>query len=124
MQVAHPLIARGVAEHSSYRRDRVARLLGTLRPMYAIAFGTPEEALHAGLTVRRAPRGVAGAGYTPNHDALTRRVPATPVTTTLVVQQRFVGTVAAWTDSAQYGWLFRQCPVCIGREHHDAKMGH
>src|SRR3546814_2932505 len=102
MQVAHPLIARGVAEHSSYRRDRVARLLGTLRPMDACAFGTPEEARRAGLAVRGAQRGVAGAGYTANDAELMRWMLATLVDTALVMHRRFVGPVDAGTGEGYY----------------------
>ncbi len=90
MQVAHPLVARGVAEHSRYRADRVARLLGTLRPMYAIAYGTPEEARRAALGVRGAHQRVAGIGYSADDVELMRWVLATLIDTSLVVQQRFI----------------------------------
>jgi len=93
MQVAHPLVARGVAEHSGYREDRVARLLGTLRPMYAIGFGTPEEARRAALGVRRAHRGVAGAGYSADDVELMRWVLATLIDTSLMMHARFVGAL-------------------------------
>lgn len=91
MQVAHPLVARGVTEHSGYREDRVARLLGTLRPMYAIAYGTPEEARQAALGVRGAHRHVAGAGYSADDAELMRWVLATLIDTALVMHRRFVG---------------------------------
>lgn len=100
MQVAHPLVARGVAEHSGYREDRVARLLGTLRPMYAIAFGTPEEARRAALGVRGAHRRVAGPGYAADDPALMRWVLATLVDSVLVMHRRFVAPVDAATAEA------------------------
>ena len=46
LQLAHPLVATGVAEHSSVRRapgTRVRRLRSTLGAMLALTFGTPEE---------------------------------------------------------------------------------
>jgi uncharacterized protein (DUF2236 family) len=40
LQVAHPLVAVGVAEHSDFRRDLWSRLGRTLRALYLITFGT------------------------------------------------------------------------------------
>src|SRR3546814_6427802 len=82
-------------------------LVGTLRPMYAIAFGTPEEGRHAGLAVRRAHRGVAGAGYTANDAELMRWVLATLVDTSLVMHRRLVGPVDAGTAEGYYGEMCR-----------------
>ena len=44
MQLAHPLVAKGVAEHSDFRRDPFARLRRTLDATYAIVFGSEAEA--------------------------------------------------------------------------------
>jgi uncharacterized protein (DUF2236 family) len=52
LQVAHPLVAAGVAEHSDYRRDLWSRLGRTLRALYLITFGTKDEAEEAGAAVR------------------------------------------------------------------------
>ena len=102
MQVAHPLVARGVAEHSGYREDRLGRLLGTLRPMYAIAFGTPEEARHAAESVRAAHRFVVGEGYSADDEELQRWVLATLIDTSLITYRRFVGPIPAVTVAAYY----------------------
>ena len=48
LQVAHPLVAAGVAEHSDYQRDPVGRLLRTLNTTLHIVFGTTPQA-RAGL---------------------------------------------------------------------------
>src|SRR5216683_4267048 len=40
LQVAHPLVAAGVVEHSDYRHDLWKRLLRTLRALYLIAYGS------------------------------------------------------------------------------------
>jgi len=48
LQVAHPLVAAGVAEHSDFRRDHFGRLLRTLNTTLAIVFGTTPQA-RAGL---------------------------------------------------------------------------
>src|SRR5215468_10793526 len=46
LQLAHPLVAQGVADHSEFAAEpwgRVDRLKRTLRAMLALTFGTPEE---------------------------------------------------------------------------------
>jgi uncharacterized protein (DUF2236 family) len=40
MQVAHPLVAEGVEQHSAFRADPWARLRGTLRSYLTIVYGT------------------------------------------------------------------------------------
>jgi uncharacterized protein (DUF2236 family) len=44
LQVAHPLVAAGVVDHSDVGRDLWRRLVQTLRALYLIAYGTKEEA--------------------------------------------------------------------------------
>ena len=63
LQLAHPKVARAVAEHSDFASDPAARFRGTLEFVYAIAFGTREEAEIVSAAVRRAHRAVTGPGY-------------------------------------------------------------
>ncbi len=44
LQVAHPRVAQGVADHSDFRNDALGRLRRTLHAVNAIAFGTHGEA--------------------------------------------------------------------------------
>jgi uncharacterized protein (DUF2236 family) len=44
LQIAHPRIAQGVAEHSDFRNDTLGRLRRTLSATNGIAFGTVENA--------------------------------------------------------------------------------
>ena len=44
LQIAHPRIAQGVAEHSDFRNDTLGRLRRTLAATNGIAFGTVAEA--------------------------------------------------------------------------------
>ena len=44
LQVAHPRVAQGVAEHSDFRGDALGRLKRTLTTVNSIAFGTREDA--------------------------------------------------------------------------------
>jgi uncharacterized protein (DUF2236 family) len=105
MQVAHPLVARGVAEHSTYARDRPGRLLRTLRPMYAIAFGTPDEAAAAVHGVRAVHGRVAGSGYRADDPALLAWVLATLIDTTLLMHERFIAPLPRGEAEAYYAGM-------------------
>jgi len=61
MQLAHPLIAAGVADHSSFRRDPFERLRATLDAVLAISFGDTEQAHVAAARVAATHRRVRGA---------------------------------------------------------------
>src|SRR5919108_4071395 len=52
LQVAHPLVAAGVAEHSDYREDPWKRLAGTMNAVWAVVFGTRAQADRAAARVR------------------------------------------------------------------------
>lgn len=43
LELAHPAIAAGIAQHSNYRGDPGGRLYRTMKTMTEISFGTPEE---------------------------------------------------------------------------------
>ena len=102
MQVAHPLVARGVAEHSADRRYRAGRLLRTLRPMFAIVFGTADEVRAAVRGVNTVHRGVAGTGYSARDPELLLWVHATLVDTALECYRRFVGPLAPAQEARYY----------------------
>ena len=61
LQVAHPLVASGVVQHSGYDRDLWRRLTGTLRALYLITFGSRQEAAEAGAAVQAVHARVNGA---------------------------------------------------------------
>ncbi len=92
MQLAHPLVAAAVAEHSSFLshpRSRVARLWQTVEAMLSLTFGTPEDAERAAKGINRIhdrvngrlehPAGTyeAGARYDAHDPELLRWVQAT-----------------------------------------------
>ena len=60
LQVAHPLVAAGVAAHSTYDRDIWRRLVGTLRALYLITYGSKAEAERAADAVKAAHTRVKG----------------------------------------------------------------
>lgn len=60
MQIAHPLVAAGVAEHSEFRSDPLARLRGTLEAMLGMIYGSHEEAQRHAQRVNAIHEHVAG----------------------------------------------------------------
>lgn len=102
LQVAHPLVAAGVVQHSDFERDLWRRLVRTLRALYVIAFGTKAEAERAGEVVRavharvagttktRLGRFPAGTRYSASDPELMLWVHATLVHSSLEVYERFV----------------------------------
>jgi uncharacterized protein (DUF2236 family) len=102
MQVAHPLVATGVAEHSSFRHDRIGRLLRTLRPTLALAFGTPEQVRAAATRINAIHETVAGPGYRATDPALLAWVMATLIDTGLLMHERFVRPLRSEEAEAYY----------------------
>src|SRR3954464_12673150 len=70
MQIAHPQVAQGVADHSDFRRDPFRRLQGTLDAMVAIVFGAEDEAATMAGVVEAVHRRVTGPGYAANEPEL------------------------------------------------------
>jgi uncharacterized protein (DUF2236 family) len=105
LQIAHPLVAQGVADHSGFAQDswgRVGRLRRTLAAMLALTFGTPEESARAAAAINRIHDRVHGhlpeaagsfatsARYSAHDPALLAWVHVTLVDTFLITYERFV----------------------------------
>jgi uncharacterized protein (DUF2236 family) len=60
LQLAHPLVAEGVAAHSDYPADPFRRLRRTLRTTLAMVFGAGEEAERAVARLNHVHAGVRG----------------------------------------------------------------
>src|SRR5204863_193218 len=73
LQVAHPLVAAGVAEHSDYREDPWRRLYRTLDVTTRIVFGDGETSREAARRLRRE----YGLAWDPARAALLRASTAT-----------------------------------------------
>ena len=103
LQVAHPLVGAGVAEHSNYREDPWGRLYRTLDITTSIVFGSTEKAQAASDRLREVHSGVrgvtredadgypAGTKYFANDPKLGMWVHATLVYTALQVYTAYVG---------------------------------
>jgi len=61
LQIAHPLVASGVAEHSDFRSDPWERLSGTLKSYLRIVYGTAGEARGEIRRLNELHRGIRGA---------------------------------------------------------------
>ena len=103
LQLAHPLVAAGVSQHSNYREDPWGRLYRTLDLTTKIVFGSTPTAEEASARIRhthgrvRGTSSEAGGAFaegTPydarTHD-LVMWVHATLVHTSLLVYQRYIG---------------------------------
>ena len=112
LQVAHPLVAAGVAEHSDYRQDLWQRLGRTLRALYLITFGTEAEAERAGAGVQAVHAHVwgrtrtqlgsfpPGTPYAADDPELMLWVHATLVEASLSAYQRFEHALSSTSRSS------------------------
>jgi uncharacterized protein (DUF2236 family) len=109
LQLAHPLVAQGIADHSSFRtqrRGRTRRLLHTIDAMLQLCFGTEAEAqatlarinaIHDRVNGHLAgTAGVfpAGTPYSAHDPALLAWVHATLLDMNLRVYERYVGPLS------------------------------
>jgi uncharacterized protein (DUF2236 family) len=114
LQVAHPLVAAGVGEHSSYRTDPWGRLYRTLDLTTRITFGSTEVADKAARAIQMAHKRVhgelpwdagrfpAGTPYNANDPELQMWVHATLVATGLTVYTRWVAPLTISEQTRYY----------------------
>jgi uncharacterized protein (DUF2236 family) len=96
LQVAHPLVAAGVSQHSTYRDDPFGRLFRTLDTVTTILFGSTPEAVAAAKRVRRVHTHVKGEDddgtpYAATDPELIMWVHATLVDTSLLIYENYIG---------------------------------
>jgi uncharacterized protein (DUF2236 family) len=106
MQLAHPLVAAGVSDHSNFRAEPFTRLRRTLDVMLAIVFGTREEAEKVAAGVNRVHQRVRGTApdgrpYAAAEARLLLWVHATLVDSSLRVYEACVRPLSA-EDRARY----------------------
>jgi uncharacterized protein (DUF2236 family) len=90
LQVAHPSVAQGVADHSEFQANPFKRLAGTLEATNAVVFGTDELAASVGRRISGVHDHVTGPGYHANDPALLLWVHATLVDTAITCFEKFV----------------------------------
>jgi uncharacterized protein (DUF2236 family) len=109
LQVAHPLVARGIADHSAFRREshgHVARFYRTLGAMLELCFGTEQEALAVFARIKAIHDRVnghlpeaagvfaAGTPYSAHDPALLTWVHATLLDMNIRVYELYVGSLS------------------------------
>ncbi|GAB7191801.1 oxygenase MpaB family protein [Kineococcus sp. NUM-3379] len=138
LQMAHPLVLQGVADHSGYRSDPGHRLLGTLHAVLTVAFGDTEQARGAaqdvgrqharvrGRTPQDLPGYPAGTAYRAGDPHLALWVHATLVHTALDVLARYGGRPvgadlreAYWQQMKPFGRLFGVTDAVVPATHRD-----
>lgn len=113
MQLAHPLVAAGVGQHSSWSSDPWGRTRKTIELTQAIAFGTRSEARAAARVINHLHAGVAGTAgldagpfsadtsYEARDPSLLLWVLATLVDTIFTVYPLLVGPLS-FEDQTRY----------------------
>jgi uncharacterized protein (DUF2236 family) len=114
LQIAHPLVAAGVADHSRFERAPLQRLWRTLDLTLTMVFGSAADALAAVRQIERvhaSVRGVLredvgpfrrGTRYDANDPALLFWVHATLVDSGLHAYERFVARLSPTEKQALY----------------------
>lgn len=117
MQAAHPVVAAGVVQHSTYATDPFGRLMRTLTSSFDVVFGTRSRAeaairrvnaIHASV---RGQRPDDGSPYTAADPEALLWVHATLIDTALRVYGRFVAPLSA---AEEQGYHDEAAPVAIG----------
>ena len=105
LQLAHPMIAHAIDQHSQTRADVTGRFQRTFRHVFTMVFGDLDDAfrtarrVHAihsrihGAIPERVGRWAAGTPYHANDAEALRWVHATLVDTTLLVRERLDGAI-------------------------------
>ncbi|MDQ1401917.1 MAG: hypothetical protein QOG03_233 [Actinomycetota bacterium] len=102
MQLAHPMVARGVAEHSGFESDPFARLRATLDASYTIVFGTEEHARETAAVIDAVHQRVRGDGYHATDPQLLLWVHSTLVDTAMRIHSRFLGGLSPEDQDEYY----------------------
>ena len=119
MQLAHPAVAAGVAQHSDFRAEPFARLRRTLNASFAVVFGTQaraDRALRRINAIHGVVRGTipeSGEPYRAADPELLVWVHATLIDTALRVYNRYVQPLTADEQEAYHAEA-RQVALRLG----------
>ena len=105
LQIAHPRVAQGVADHSRYREDPLGRGIRTFTAMYSLLFGLRDEAVSAAERIRDIHNRVHGvvkdplpsgmeADYNANDPELLFWVAATLLDSAVIGYELFVAKLS------------------------------
>ena len=102
LQIAHPAVAAGVADHSDFRADPWRRLAGTLRSYLTIVYGTTAAARGEIRRLNTLHRGITGPGYAARDPELSLWVHATLIDSTIAVADAWLEPVGRDRRAAFY----------------------
>ncbi len=102
LQIAHPAVAAGVADHSDFRADPWRRLAATLRSYLTIVYGTTPSARGEIRRLNAFHRGIVGPGYTARDPELSLWVHATLVESTIAVYEAWLAPLTARQRATYY----------------------
>lgn len=102
LQLAHPAVAAGVADHSDFQADPWARLDGTLRSYLRIVYGSRPAARAEIRRLNALHRSISGPGYHARDPELSLWVHATLVDSTIVVADRWLAPLPRRRREAYY----------------------
>jgi len=137
LQLAHPLVAAGVAAHSRFQADPLRRLRATLSATLTVTFGDAAQARAAAARVAAVHRRVrgrlarptgpfpAGTPYRASDPATALWVHATLVVTALEVFDRFVAPLdhgdreAYYQESKRSAAMFAVTPAMLPATYDD-----
>jgi uncharacterized protein (DUF2236 family) len=106
MQVAHPLVAAGVVDHSDFTAQPFDRLWRTIDAALTVIFGDAErwrsavrrvDGIHRGVTGER-----GGVAYSARDPELLLWVHATLVDSSIAAYERFVRPMPEWVKGRYY----------------------
>ena len=102
MQVAHPLVAAGVDQHSDFSSDPWDRLRATLRSYLRIVYGTRTAARSEIRRLNTMHREIRGPGYRARDPALSLWVHATLVDSTIAAYDAWIEPLPALDRERYY----------------------
>jgi uncharacterized protein (DUF2236 family) len=102
LQLAHPAVAAGVADHSDFQADPWARLDGTLRSYLRIVYGSGPAARAEIRRLNALHRSITGPGYRARDPQLSLWVHATLVDSTIAVADRWLAPLPWRRREAYY----------------------
>lgn len=108
MQVAHPKVAQGVAEHSDFRKKPFARAYATFKAQQRIVFGSCAESIEALMRIYARHVAVQGDGYQANDPSLLFWVYATLIDSMFFAYRTFLPDLSTgeWARFYEEGKLF------------------
>lgn len=107
LQLAHPVVAQGVQDHSEFRQNPFKRLQGTLEATYAAVYGSEELAHGVGRRIRWIHDFITGPTYRANDPQNLLWVHATLVDTALGCHTRYVGRLPEAVGESYYRDMMR-----------------